>query len=55
MAVWSVKQEEKRVHGAEAREKAMVELKDKRVQRVAEMIVCICCALFCNSKGLSAC
>lgn len=40
MALRMQKLEEKHIHGIEAREKAAAELKDKRAQRVTEMMVC---------------
>lgn len=41
------KREEKRVRGTEVREKVVVELKDKRAQRVTEMIVRIAMSRSC--------
>jgi hypothetical protein len=40
MAILMSKQAAKHVHGAEAREKVVTELREKRVQRVENMIVC---------------
>ena len=39
MAWQMQKQEEKQIHGIEARERAAAELRNRRAQRVAEMIV----------------